>query len=293
MNNNNNINTFFKIKFPISIQNNTKKKFNYATFLTRNHDTYKYRLSTYIDLVDINNIYALNYGQFKKNDLNWIIYIPRITNFNKDENIINNEIFANFIKNLQTDVGTNTNIYIVLANIYESLPTFTDNTLDFTFYKLFMIKNISNSININVHATFCKLTRKLSDNNNDNSINCQNFNKFLTFLNDDIKVKDNYLLKQFLEKFSYLIVSGFYNMLINNFEFFYKNINNEHVKETKYNNKIKTAAVDLINRCKIDNNPSFLYSNLGKNFVKTISQCFSNDDNEKIKTLLFIIVKSK
>lgn len=289
-NNNKNINTFFKIKFPKSIhEKNENKKFNYEAFLTNNHDSWKYRDSTFISIINIDVLEPFLYGCFNKGDMNWIFYIPRIVNFNKDEDIRQNEIINIFINNLQKDMKTNNmkDLYVVLVNMYESLPKniINDNTVDITFYKLLSINCICNSINEITSPTFCHLAQKLSQQ----KTNCKQSHMF--FLND-INMKNKPKLMKFMNSFRNLIKDQYYNFLINGFNFYYDNYynnDNDDYSKIMYND-IKCNAINLIKRCQIDNNVYFIYSNLGTKFFKSICKPFEQDDVRMI-TCLFAILK--
>lgn len=284
-NNNNNthsdiINSLFKIKFPIAIQENRNVKFNYKTFLTKYHDTHKYRNSVNVSVININDPDVISHGCFNKNEMNWIFYIPRITNFNQDEDIEKNEIISKFLINLRKDIETeNSNdLYIVLVNMYESLPKFQDNTLNFTFYKLFSKQCILHSLNLTTAPTICYLAQKLSQPIS----NCKALHN-LFLINDNMQ-KD-LRFTDFIKKFNFLIRNQYYNLLLNSFNLWYR----YKTDEIAYTLDMKNTAVDLINRCKLDNNPHFLYSNLGKRFFDQIYKPFQENDEKTIKLLLAIV----
>ena len=276
MNNNNN-NTYFKISFTNKfIQNNFNKKFDYKCFLTKNHDSYKFRSSAYIETVKFTDRNLYKQGCFINDKKNlWIIYIPRIeTLYNED--IMKNELYSNFFINLQKDIGTNNinDVYLVLTNLYESLPQYDiDKTLDFTFYQMLSGNNriICNSINPDIYPTYYKLCKRISKPNCPN-INDKNNLLFLSFLKNDDRQKYNYhLQKEIMENFAYLIIQKNFNVLVNRINLYYNDDDDNFLI-------VKEKLLNLINRCSIDDNSGFLYSNLAKIFYETISTLFINDD---------------
>ena len=285
-NHNNENNTVFKIKFPQSIQTDINRKFNYSTFLTQNHDTVKYRCGTYIQVVTANECPTELYGRFITNKTNWIFHIPRIRDISINENIEKNGIFSNFLTNLEKDIRSKNkaDVFVVLANMYESLPKLKDNTLNFTFYKLLSINCIDNSFNLSIFPTFCYLARKLSQ------LKKTKCNKTMhTLFLNDIDIPNKYILNRFWNKFTTLIDTGYYNNLLNNFDFFYKNKENKNISKTIYNEKMKNDAINLIERCQIDNNSKFIYSNLGLNFFNNIVEPFKESNTDTIRLLFYIL----
>ena len=291
-NNNNNNETIFELLFNENcIKNDFHKKFDYKIFLTKNHDTYKLRNSVSIQTLNSISSKYQKLGQFYRNEnLYWSFYMPRIVKFNIDENIMNNEIFVNFFKNLQKDIGTDNknDVYVVLANLYESLPQY-ENTLAFTFYHFLSTTDINN---IDIYPTFCRISDKISTNN----IVCKKLElSLLSFLvGDQDKYRDKRVyecLINFMLKFEFIIKNKFYNNVIDILNNLHENRENIYIKKTEYN-KIKKVIMNLTERCKSDNNPAFLYSNLGKKLYETISKPILENDIATIRLLYIMICTS-
>ena len=281
----NGIDTLFKIQFPLSIQKDSTQKFNYEVFLTKNYDTYNLRKSIFMYQVDINDPNVFMYGKFLRKEMSWLFYIPRIKKFNQDEHVGKNEIISKFINNMKDDIGTKnvTDVYVILANMYESLPKIDDISLDITFYKLFSEKCISNSFNQIIAPTFCYLAKRLSQS----KMKCKNNNNNL-FLKE-AGVENNGKLEKFFKQFEYLIQNQYHNFLLDRFNFYYNNTNNNNNFKIEYNESMKNSAINLIKRCQIDNNSYFLYYNLGKIFLDNIAKPFKENDVNTI-TILYAIV---
>ena len=281
----NGIDTLFKIQFPLSIQKDSTQKFNYEVFLTKNYDTYNLRKSIFMYQVDINDPNVFMYGKFLRKEMSWLFYIPRIKKFNQDEHVGKNEIISKFINNMKDDIGTKnvTDVYVILANMYESLPKIDDISLDITFYKLFSEKCISNSFNQIIAPTFCYLAKRLSQS----KMKCKNNNNNL-FLKE-AGVENNGKLEKFFKRFEYLIQNQYHNFLLDRFNFYYNNTNNNNNFKIEYNESMKNSAINLIKRCQIDNNSYFLYYNLGKIFLDNIAKPFKENDVNTI-TILYAIV---
>lgn len=305
MNENHNI-TFFQFTFNKSLQLDLDSKFNYKAFLTKNHDTYKHRNTTYIQIINSNDLQAnVSPGCFITDKMNWIFYMPRLTEYNKDENIEKNEIFVKFFKNLKNDINNNddindingiTKVHTVLANMYESLPKDKNEKLNliFTFFKLFLTNCERNLINLNVSPTLCYLSSILSIHKDkkcdkDQTIYESCKNKYKIFLNE-LDVKDKLILSTFWNKFTTLIVKEYYDFLCDKFTFYYNNKEtNDNLSQTTYNENIKDSAIDLIERCRVDKNSNFIYSNLGKNFFDNIVIPFRENDESTIKLLSVLL----
>ena len=306
MNENHNI-TFFQFKFNKSLQSDFNTKFNYKAFLTQNHDTYKYRNTTYIQIVNGNDLQAnVSLGCFSTDRMNWIFYMPRITTFNKDENIEQNEIFVKFFKNLKNDINNNNdddnnindiitinNVHIVLANMYESLPKDNNEEMNliFTFFKLFSTNCKNNLINLNVSPTFCYLSSKISIQRENNCGKNQNIsksckNKYTIFLSE-LNIKDKKILNSFWNKFTHLIENHYYDFLCDKFNFYYKETN-DNSSRMIYDENIKNNAIKLIERCRVDKNSNFIYSNLGKFFFDSIAKQFQ--ENNVLTINLFSVI---
>lgn len=288
--------SLFKFKFSNVIQQNLKLKFNYNQFLTKNHDTHKFRSSLHIETLcnneDNSRLYQL--GRMYKEDIYWVLYIPRIVNINIDEDIYSNEIYNRFFKNLQKDIDTPNinNVYLVLTNIYESIAKEyikNDRTLNFTFYKLLLNKKhiLSNTLNPEIYPTFCKLNKLISKSNS----NCNNDNVkllFLSFLSNDFQKFTslyNYnLCNSFLNYFATYIIKGYFDKIIDVYTFYSDNKNNDCFY--KIDNDLFYKGCNLVNRCKIDNNSSFLYSNLSREFYEIILKPFIEGDKVTLKILL-------
>ena len=308
MNENHNI-TFFKFIFNNSLQPDLDAKFNYKAFLTKNHDTYKHRNTTYIEIVNGNDLQASIFsGCFITNKMNWIFYMPRLTKYNKDEDIEKNEIFVEFFRNLKNDINNNNDdndindinniatVHTVLANMYESLPKHKDEKMNliFTFFKLFLTNCKPNLIDLNVSPTLCYLSSKLSINNEEKCgknqdifKNCKN--KYTIFLNE-LDVNDKLILITFWNKFTNLIVKESYDFLCDKFTFYYNNKETNNIlSKTTFNENMKNSAINLIKRCRVDNNCNFIYSNLGKTFFDNIVIPFQQNDKSTIKLLSVIL----
>ena len=290
-NNNSNINSLLRIKFPISIQNDVGEKFKFKVFHTKNHDTYKYRNLILIDVVNISDPDATQYGYFRKSDLNWILHIPKLDNFNIEELIKHNEVLSTFVKNLRDDIGEKGPIkpYQVIANIYESLPKcqYTNN-INFIFFKIFAEKQMINSYDSTIQPTFCYLAQKLSQPID----KCSDVISTLYLSNSEEEIKNNKNLKLFMEEFTHLIKNKSYNYLKDIFNAYweYKNPYND-LSKIKYDKRTRDNAINLINRCQIDDNAYFIYSNLGTRFFDSISKLLLINSDPYTKKFLFNIVK--
>lgn len=294
----NNNNTIFALEFNKNIQKDFTKKFNYKIFLTNKHDTYKLRSSVYIYKYNINTPKCQKLGNFLRNNNNafWIFYMPRI---DSGENIKTNEIYSLFLKNLQNDIGTGNDddVYTVLANLYESIPPnyfMEDNTLNFTFYHL-LASNNNNNNNLNIYPTYSRICNKVSQQ----VLDCKQLKLlFLSFL---LEEKDKYKdddddynnLLSFMTQFANMIVEKkCYNNIIDSSNNFYSCKRNKCIKKTNYNEEIKNVIINLIERCKIDDDPIFLYSNLGKLFYEKISKPFMEKNTLLIELLNIMLFKN-
>ena len=289
MNNNYKIDSLLRIKFPIAIQRDINQKFNYEIFKTHNHDTYKYRTSVFIDEVNIDDIEANPYGCFKNTDMNWIFHIPKLDDaLTKDEQT--QEILSKFKKNLMEDIGEKDIIKNneIIANIYESLPKneYTKE-INLIFNMIFSEKPIVYTYNPIIFPTFCYILRKLSITNT----KCETALPTLYLSTSEPKIKNNKELKLFMEIFSTKFIQDKkYNYLKDIFNFYGNNINEYNdISKTNYTKKITTTAINLINRCEIDDNDLYIYSNLGKRFLLTISKHFIENDIDTQKILYNII----
>ena len=185
------------------------------------------------------------WGRFSKfNNHYWVFHIPEINDTNK--NI--------FLNNLRCDV-TDDKIYLVLANLFETIPK--DNMfypeLSRIFYNLFYDEYNKNEKNkLILYPSLCNIP--VSDIKYSKG-------KFLSFYDNN-----NDYIYEFMKKFESYIMENKYNLLLNNF----------NLRKSKFNENKQLLQLfeALVNRCKIDNNPAFLYSILGKKFYDLISQSF-------------------
>ena len=180
-----------------------------------------------------------------------------------------------FLKNLQGDIDTNNtnDTYLVLVNLYDSISKNSEHysDLSYTFYNLLKDYPLSVENDLMIYSTLCNMPASEKQYTK---------GKFLSFNDNN---NSNKYLQPFLNKFESLIVENRYNLLLNNCNFCLDNNNNNNNKEILHSFKV------LVGRRKLDRNPSFLYSNLGKCLYDLISKSFLNLDMKRIGMFFNIV----
>ena len=283
---NDNNQTIFAINFNRNcIQKNFTQKFDYKIFLDQTHNSYKIRRSVYINILSYNNPQYYKLGCFHRNNNNFFLtlYVPRIQKIYNNEN----EICSTFIRNLQLDIGTNnvSDTYTVLANLYESFPPYeNDSTLEITFYHLLCNNdNNNNNNNLNTYPTYCYINKRVL------RLNLDYIKLFLSYI--DI---NNDKLEKFMKQFIRIIEQKKYCNIIDNTYNFSQSKYNSRTHKMGYNMQVRNVIINLVQRCKVDGNNAFLYSNLGKQFYDTISEAFTENNNliDFLNVMLFKDINS-
>ena len=265
----------FKFIYDKDIQKDFKTKFLYKIFLSpqNQEDIYKLRDSMRIELTPHDILFDL--GEFVKesNNNKWVIYIPEDDD---DEEALNQ-----FVNTLQKSIMFNNNItstknlstndkhlFIVLANIYESIKTtYLDEypKISFIFYKLLtQLEKGNGGCFLSTFPTIYKI--------------CQKINKKDVV---DVEYKSGKIfsiLSTFkdVEEDEEAIGEDTNNTKLNLISFFIlvKYIEN-NILNKKYDVAInKCNEINLDNRflqlCKVEDTCGYLYSNFSKQFLRDI-----------------------
>ena len=257
------------LQFKYSFNLNNKQYIDTNYLMNENIDKLRKNFKS-IQTIGKNGRFFINENKLglfeKEDDYYWIVYIPKITinnNNNNDDDDDTSGIISKLLKNIHKT--NNISAYRYIAKIYESiLPNHLTPDVNETFFNIFKSNYKTLQNDIIIYPTLCKLGNLL--NKKDWMYKKEKYSLLLTN-----KINNSFLIN--LENF---IIKEYYNYIINNcIDYIEKNL--EDVKIFKKLN-------DLIHKCKIENNPGYLYSPLTQELFKMIN---SKENYDKLNKIVF------